>query len=65
MMRNFDNRAASIIFNKGDNQRMAGKMQAHERLRMDKTNRPMVYFFSTCKDIIRTIPALPYDQRKV
>lgn len=65
IMRNFDNFGHSIVFNMGDNKRMSGKMQVHERLRMDSTGRPNVYFFSTCKDMIRTLPALPYDQRKV
>lgn len=65
MMRDFDGRGNGILFNPGDNNRMAGKMQVHERLRMDGTNRPMVYFFDTCKNMIRTLPALPYDQHKI
>ena len=28
------------------------------------TGRPMIYFFSTCKDVIRTIPALQHDRSR-
>ena len=65
MMRNFDGRGHGLIFNQGDNQRMPGKLQVHERLRFDKDGRPMLYFFSTCRDMIRTLPALPYDQHRI
>lgn len=50
-----------VIFRPGDNTRMAGLMQVHERLRFDPDGRPMMYIFNTCKDWIRTVPALPYD----
>ena len=54
-----------VLFQKGDNNRMNGLMQVHERLRFDKTGKPGVYFFETCKDFIRTFPTLPYSQTKV
>lgn len=54
-----------VIFRKGDNTRMPGKMQLHERLRFGEDGRPMMYVFSTCKDFIRTIPTLCYDEHKV
>ena len=44
---------------------MPGKMQLHERLRFGEDGRPMMYVFSTCKDFIRTIPTLCYDEHKV
>ena len=53
-----------ISFNKGDNTRMAGKMQVHERLRFDETDRPMMYIFNTCENWIRTVPNLPYSTKK-
>lgn len=56
---------SGVIFRKGDNTRMDGKMQLHERLKFDEDGRPMLYVFDTCKDFIRTIPALAYDARKV
>ena len=53
-----------VFFRKGDNTRLAGKMQLHERLRFDETDRPKLYVFNTCVDWIRTVPNLPYSQTK-
>lgn len=53
-----------VIFRPGDNTRLAGKMQMHERLRFDKDGRPMMYVFNTCADWLRTVPNLPYSQTK-
>lgn len=53
-----------IIFHKGDNTRLAGKMQLHERLRFNSEGKPGIYIFSTCKDWIRTVPNLPYSLKK-
>lgn len=55
---------SGVIFQKGDNTRLAGKMQLHERLKFDDDGRPMLYAFETCRDFIRTIPSLVYDARK-
>ena len=54
-----------VYFRKGDNTRIAGKMQLHQRLRFDETGKPGLYIFSTCKDWIRTVPNLPYSETKV
>lgn len=48
----------------GDNARIAGKMQLHERLRFDEEGRPMIYIFNTCDQFIRTVPTLPYNMGK-
>lgn len=56
---------SGVSFRKGDNTRMPGKMQVHERLRFCEDGRPMMYIFSNCKDFIRTIPTLCYDDHKV
>ena len=53
-----------VVFNKGDNTRMAGKMQLHERLRFDAEGRPMIYIYNTCTNWLRTVPNLPYSQTK-
>lgn len=53
-----------VYFRRGDNTRLAGKMQFHERLRFDENGRPKMQVFRTCRQFIRTIPALPYDMRK-
>ena len=54
-----------IYFEKGDNTRLAGKMQYHYRLAFDDNNIPMFYVFNTCKHFIRTIPDLVYDETDV
>ena len=53
-----------VHFQKGDNTRLPGKMQLHERLKFDAEGRPMLYVFENCRDFIRTIPSLVYDARK-
>lgn len=54
-----------VYFSGADNTRIAGKMQFHYRLSFDKRGIPMFYCFNTCKNFIRTIPALVYDERNV
>lgn len=54
-----------VIFRKGDNTRMDGKMQLHERFRFGEDGKPMLYVFTNCRDFIRTIPTLVYDAHKV
>jgi hypothetical protein len=54
-----------IYFDHGDNERIAGWIQVHERLKFGKDGRPRMYVFNTCRDFIRTFPALIYDERKV
>lgn len=53
-----------VYFEKGDNERLAGKMQFHYRLAFDENGFPMVYVFETCKAFIRTVPSLVYDEKK-
>jgi hypothetical protein len=52
----------------GDNKRIPGWDTMRARLQgeddMGAGDRPMLYFFSTCLDSIRTIPALQHDQTK-
>lgn len=62
---NRENRLPGVFFRPGDNTRLAGKAQVHERLRFDKDGRPMMQVFECCKDFIRTIPSLPYSMTKV
>jgi len=54
-----------IYFEKGDNTRIPGKMQLHNRLAFDENGIPMLYVFSTCKHFIRTFPELVYSQSNV
>ncbi|MEE1013079.1 MAG: phage terminase large subunit, partial [Clostridia bacterium] len=52
---------AGVYFEKGKNNRLAGKMQVHYRLAFDEEGIPMLYVFDTCKHMIRTLPQLRYD----
>jgi hypothetical protein len=61
----YQGRTKGVLFSKGDNTRIAGKMEVHERLRFDENGIPGMYIFSTCSDWIRTVPNLPYDEKKV
>ena len=36
-------------------------MQCHYRLTFGEDGKPMVYFFNTCRDAIRTLPLLTYS----
>lgn len=53
-----------IYFDKGDHERIAGWMQVRYRMMFDDNGYPMMYVFNTCKDFIRTIPSLIYDDHK-
>ena len=58
-----------VLFRRADNARVArrGAMGGWDQLRarlIGDGERPMIYFFSTCRDAIRTIPALQHDQAK-
>lgn len=51
-----------VFFERGDNARIAGKMQLHDRLAFDERGEPSFYVFNTCRNFIRTLPALVYSQ---
>ena len=51
-----------VYWDKADNTRSAGKAQLHNRLAFDGQGIPMLYVFSTCRQFIRTLPALVYSQ---
>ena len=53
-----------IYFDKGNHNRLQGLMQMHERLKFDENGVPMLYVFSNCKALIRTLPLLTYDENK-
>lgn len=54
-----------VLWDKGDNTRIAGKMQYHYRLAFDEEGYPMFQVFNTCKHFIRTLPNLVYSEQKV
>jgi len=51
-----------VYFEKGDHNRIAGKMQCHYRLAFGDDGLPMFQVFKTCKHFIRCIPSLVYDE---
>lgn len=53
-----------LWFDKGINDRIAGWMQVHERLKFDDNGYAMLYVFENCKDAIRTLPLMMYDEHK-
>lgn len=54
-----------IHFQKGVNDRIAGWMQVHERLKFDDNGYARMYFFDTCEAIARTMPLMMFDEHKV
>lgn len=55
---------AGLEFIKGTNDRIAGWMQMHYRFQFDSEGRARMYIFNTCKNTIRTLPLLMYDDHK-
>ena len=54
-----------VYNNKGDHTRIAGLMQFHYRLSFSEYGVPMFYCFKSCKQFIRCIPLLIYDEKNV
>ncbi len=54
-----------VYFEKGDNNRIGGWLQVHERVKFDQNGIPMLYIFKTCRHTIRTLPLLQYDAHRV
>lgn len=52
-----------VFFDPGDNKRIPGWSQVRSRLK-GEDGKPMLYIFSTCKDLIRTIPTMQHDEVK-
>lgn len=53
-----------IDFQKGVNDRIAGWMQMHYRFQFDEKGKARMYIFNNCKNTIRTLPLLMYDEHK-
>lgn len=54
-----------VYFEKGNHDRINGKMQCHHRLAFDDRGMPKFQVFNTCKHFIRTVPNLVYDETNV
>jgi len=48
-----------------DKDRLKKKRRFHDWLMFDENDKPMMMVYSTCKDFIRTIPTLVYDETNV
>ena len=53
-----------ILFRQADNSRIAGSTQVRDRL-IGEDGEPMLYFFDTCSETIRTLPALQHDDTRM
>ena len=53
-----------LVWKPGDNKRQPGWTQLNDRL-IGIDGQPMIYFFNTCVDTIRTVPALQHDQHNI
>lgn len=53
-----------IEFSKGINARIPGWMQMHYRFMFDKVGRAKMYIFNNCKNTIRTLPLMMFDEHK-
>ena len=52
-----------IFYRPADNKRVSGWQQIRTRLKgIDE--KPMIYIFSDCKNLVRTLPIMQYDQTK-
>ena len=51
-----------VYFTPGDNSRIQGWDQVHYRLQFDQDGYARMYFFTNCKDTIRTLPLLLHDK---
>jgi len=56
---------AGVPIVKGDNDRISGKRKVDRMLSSLPDGRPGLQVFSTCTNLIRTLPALPYDKVRV
>lgn len=53
-----------VIWEKADNNRVNGWAEVRRRL-VGINERPLIYWFDTCRDSIRTIPIMQHDKSKV
>lgn len=57
--------AQGVYWNRADNERIPGWMQVRYRMQFDEQGYPMMYVFTNCKHLIRTMPLQMYDEVKV
>lgn len=52
-------------FERANNDRLQGKAYVHEKLKIKEDGKPSLYIFDTCTHLVRTLPALTYDKKKI
>lgn len=55
----------NVLWSPGDNKRVAGWQQCQYRMAFGEDGETMFQVFNTCRNFIRTVPALVYDTKKV
>jgi len=58
-------RKHGVRLTKADNERIVGVRRVHDALAMMDDGRPGLQIFSTCRNLVRTLPALPYDDVRI
>ena len=53
-----------VYFDPGDNKRISGWAQVHNRLAFDENGRAKLYFWNNCRGMIRTLPLLVYSDTR-
>jgi len=54
-----------IVFSPGDNDRLLGKQQFHERLKLQEDGLPMLIVYDSCTHFLRTVPSLQLDTNNI
>jgi len=57
--------AEGVWLSPADNDRLTGVRRVHQALAMRPDGKPGLLVFRTCVNLIRTLPALPYDAARV
>jgi phage terminase large subunit len=57
--------AAGVFLTQADNDRIQGVRKVREMLMDGEDGKPRMQIFSTCANLVRTLPALPYDKVRI
>ena len=54
-----------VFFAPADNDRIQGKQQLHERLKVQEDGLPLIMVYDTCTHFLRTVPSLKLDDNNM
>ena len=57
--------AAGVALSAATNNRLVGLNRVHTALAWDEGHPPELQIFATCVNLLRTLPNLPHDERRV